>query len=332
MVHTRLTLLVEDLADLAGAIPGGKSFPSIELLLSRADFLPAPALGPDAQRMSLFGLPAGKVPVAALTRLADGNKPMPAGRYWLRADAVSQQADMIRVFMTGAGLDGFSPQERQELCSCIEQVLEDEGLEHCAGPNGRWTLSLESPPGFGFMPLEEALGLDMADALPAEHEARYWRRIMNEAQVALHNNPVNADRRQGGEAVINGIWIWGGGHLPEPARERVFNTVFAQHPVSRGLALLNSSILRDTDSFEPSEVVHDGTVLLDWTVESRDAIAELDRLESLVRGLLTLVRKGSLSLQLVEPGGRNWALNRKSARRIWRRPAPFTALLERFTP
>lgn len=329
MGHTRLTILVEDLANLAGAIPGGKSCPSIELLLARGRFHRAPDLNADGQRMSLFGLPDGEVPVAALTRLAEGDGPMPAGRYWLRADAVSQRADMIRVFMTGAGLEGLTGTERQGICRCIEQVFDDEGLEHHAGAEGRWTLALESQPEFSFLPLEEALGLDMADALPEEPEARDWRRIMNEVQVALHNHPVNIARRQSGELLVNGCWIWGGGFLPASATENLFDAVFSVNPVSCGLALLNDIELRDLRAFDSSGSVNGGRVLLDWTVESRDAGAELDRLESLCEGLLFRVRKGSLAIFLAGPDGLTWEIDRRSLRRFWRKKAPLPELIER---
>ena len=332
MERTRLTLLVEDLVNLAGAIPAGKSFPSLELLLARGDFRLVPTPGADGQRMSLFGLPSGDVPVAALTRLADGGGHMPDGRYWLRADAVSQQADMIRVFMTGAGLEGLTGSEQQDVCRCIEQVFEDEGLDYSTGHNGRWSLALESPPGFSFLPLEDALGQNMADALPAEKEARNWRRIMNEAQVALHNHPVNIEKRQSGQVLVNGIWIWGGGFLPDPVADTPFDTAFSAHPVSRGLALLNKTELQELDSFSPALSMTGGRILLDWTVESRDAAVELDRLENLFHDLLKPLRNGSLSLLLVGSGGEAWEIDRKALRRFWRRPAPLQELIGRRTP
>lgn len=332
MGHTRLTLLVEDLANLAGAISADKSYPSIELLLARGKFLSAPARAADELRSSLFGLADSEVPVAALTRLADGDRPMPPGRYWLRADAVSQRADMTRVFMTGDGFEGTPRSGREEICRCIEQVFDDEGLDYSAGPDGRWTLSLESPPGFQFMSLDNALGLDMADALPAEPEARNWRRIMNEVQVALHNHPVSIAGRKSGQVLVNGIWIWGGGFLPEPAADRSFEAVFAMHPVSRGLALLAGNEVRDLQSFDPAALAAGERVLLDWTVETRDATAELDRLERLFHSLLRPLRKGGLSIRLASPGGRTWEIDRKSLRRFWRRPAPLPELLERCTP
>lgn len=256
---------------------------------------------------------------------------MPAGRYWLRADAVTQRADMTRVFMTGAGLDWLPEPEQQDISRCIGQVFEDEGLDYCAGPGGRWTFSLEAAPGFSFMPLDDALGLDMADALPDGLEARNWRRIINEAQVALHNHQVNIAQRQNGQVEVNGIWLWGGGYLPEPAAETLFEKVFSAHPVSCGLAVLNGSELHDLQSFDPAVFMPGGRTLLDWTVQTRDAPVELGRLESLLDGLLKSLRSGSLSLVLAGPGGLNWAIDKAAMRRFWRRPAPLPELIKRFS-
>ena len=58
---------------------------------------------------------------------------------------------------------------------------------------------LGEPLKFGFTPLDDALGMDMAEVLPEQPESLHWHRIMNEIQIALHASPVNVRRRQNGQ-------------------------------------------------------------------------------------------------------------------------------------
>jgi hypothetical protein len=58
---------------------------------------------------------------------------------------------------------------------------------------------------------------------------------MNELQMLLHDHPVNQAREERGEPVINSLWFWGNGVLPEsvsaPGPE-----ICADHALARGLA------------------------------------------------------------------------------------------------
>ncbi len=60
--------------------------------------------------------------------------------------------------------------------------------------------------------------------------------LMNEAQMLLHEHPVNAEREARGEPALNSIWFWGGGVI-DATKARPFSTVVADDPLARGLAL-----------------------------------------------------------------------------------------------
>jgi hypothetical protein len=62
---------------------------------------------------------------------------------------------------------------------------------------------------------EEALGADLFDHLPKGPEGRRWRALLSEAQVALHQHPLNAERAAAGKPPVNSLWFWGGGVLPD---------------------------------------------------------------------------------------------------------------------
>jgi hypothetical protein len=61
------------------------------------------------------------------------------------------------------------------------------------------------------------------------------RQVMNEAQMLFFDHPVNRAREQRGQVAISGVWLWGEGDLPPPARTR-FSHVRGDDAVLRGLA------------------------------------------------------------------------------------------------
>jgi hypothetical protein len=59
---------------------------------------------------------------------------------------------------------------------------------------------------------------------------------MNEAQMLLHEHPVNAEREGRGALALNSIWFWGGGVI-DAAKARPFSTVVGDDALARGLSL-----------------------------------------------------------------------------------------------
>src|SRR3546814_5998711 len=59
------------------------------------------------------------------------------------------------------------------------------------------------------------------DLLPAGNDGRRWRAVLNEAQIVLHNHPVNAERVRSGRMPVNSLWFHGGEIGRASCRERV---------------------------------------------------------------------------------------------------------------
>jgi hypothetical protein len=274
---THITLLVETLRDLVGALGEPHRFPALEQLYSRGGVHRLPSVTPNHLRFSLFGIePDGDLPVAALTHVSDRKKTPRDNYYWLRSDPVTMWADMAQVFMTSHGFADLDPYERNEIEICIRSVLLEEGIDFHSDHPERWCIALNEPLQFEFTPLDEALGMDVAESLPQHPEARFWRRILNEIQVALHNCPVNIRRRLSGRQEINSVWFWGGGFIPDAATHDPFDTVYSNHPVSRGLAIINDCRLRKQGEAGRGDFNRDGrAVLVDWSPESKYAVEEL---------------------------------------------------------
>jgi len=324
-----VTLLIEDLSRLIAAAPAGLRFPALERAWSRGRAARIPAPSPDHLRFALFGMkPEGHLPVAALTHVNDRNARLRSDYYWLRADPVTMWADMAQVIMTSHGFADLDPYERNEIEICVRDVLREEGIDLHGEHPERWCIALKRPIDFGFTPLDEALGMDVAEALPDHPEARYWRRMLNEVQIALHNCPVNLRRRAQGMREINSVWFWGGGFMPDAAEHYVLDTVYSNHAVTRGLAIINDCRTRNQAECLESSFDGDGqAVLIDWGIDSASVESELALLEGLVGGMLDAVGRNSLALTVYDGGGSGRVYGPADHRRFWRWRKPLSQAL-----
>jgi hypothetical protein len=325
----QVTLLIEDLRQLAAASASGIRHPALERAWARGRAVHLDVPTPNHLRFSLFGLqPEGHLPVAALTHVNDRKQRPRSDYYWLRADPVTMWADMARVIMTSHGFADLDPYERNEVEICVREVLRHEGIDLHADHPERWCIALARPIEFGFTPLDEALGMDVAEALPGHPEARYWRRILNEIQIALHNSPVNVRRRAAGKREVNSVWFWGGGFMPDATKHDVMDTVYSDDAVSRGLAIINDCRLLGKSTALESDYSDDGqAALIDWTVGSDSVDNELAMLEQLVGRLLDRADLGQVSLTLYDGGGRGCRYGPRARRRFWRRRMPLAQVL-----
>lgn len=331
MDAVHLSLLVESLGELAAAVPEDFRCPVLERAWTRGRPCSLESPSPNHLRFSLFGIePDGQLPIAALTHVNDRKRPLDAHYYWLRADPVTLWADMARVFMTRFGFADLDPYERNEIENTLREVLLSEGIELHGDHPERWCIPLKRPLEFEFTPLDHALGMDLADAMPDHPEALHWRRILNEIQVALHHCPVNLRRRANGHPEINSVWFWGGGFIPDAAPRFLLDTVYSDHPVTRGLAIINDCRLKQQMEAAENGFGRDGrAVLLDWQPRSSNAEAELGDLERLVGSLMDLVARRELVLTIYDGSGRGRSSGNWERKRFWRRRRPLREVLPR---
>lgn len=164
-------------------------------------------------------LPRG-LPIAALTRQLDAADAMHFT--WLRADPGYVRPDMATVRLMACGELDISPDECDALLKPLKPLFGDEGFPISAPVPQRWYLCL--PPDArlpAFPPPQDVLGDDLFAHLPDGDLGRRWRRLLNEAQVILHNHPVNAQRAAAGKLPVNTLWFWGEGRLPDHVRSAV---------------------------------------------------------------------------------------------------------------
>lgn len=218
-------------AALAEAVP---RLPALETLMSGGWQGPAFEGGAEAWLCDRFGVPRQQdYPVAALCALADGLSP--GNRAWLRADPVHFALLRDSLVLAAAASD-LAMEETDALLATLNAHFAADGFQFSAPAADRWYVSFDHPLGLRTRALPEALGGVVDAMMPQGEDAPRWRGWLNEAQMLLHDHAVNTAREARGDLVVNSIWPWGGGTLPNSV-ETLHTAVWAEDPLARGLGL-----------------------------------------------------------------------------------------------
>jgi len=291
-----LTLLLPERRRFAGqpmAIEVGRA-------LARADRLDDGEPGERAQLLRHFDLLPRGWPMAAITREMDAGDAVL--HRWLRADPAHVRPDMTGARVLAIGELGLDAAEAEALVKPLRPLFGDAGFQISAPVPSRWYLALPVESQLpAFAPPEQVLGDDLFTHLPEGPEGRRWRALLNEAQVILHNHPVNAARVAAGKLAVNSLCFWGAGKLPDHVRTG-HAVVATADPELQALARLAG--LKATAE---GPQLFDLRRQRDWTkVESH-----------LLPGLRELGRD---ELQLDFADGARWSLRSGQRWRFWRRP------------
>ena len=206
----------------------------LSLWRARGDRLADAKPGREAALRECFEFIGTTLPVAALTRSLDAGDA--AGATWVRADPAYAQADAVTARLMACGDLRLSRDESDELARALRPLFGDAGFPLEAARPERWYLRC---PGEAHLPEfadpASVLGDDLMRHLARGDNERQWRSLFNEAQVILHNHPVNLRRVERGLTPANSLWFWGAGKLPDWVRTR-FTQVASGDPVVVALA------------------------------------------------------------------------------------------------
>src|SRR6266704_6771742 len=215
-------------------LPRADSLAAAETLIARGRRRRRSLVSPEAWLFGRFAVARQRDwPVAPYTLLADGEAPGP--HYWMRADPVHLQLGRDSLGLTDSAAFHVSRAESEALVVALNRHFGRTMLFHPWRP-ARWYVRIEKAPDMQTTPSAAARGAAIDDKLPSGPDAMRFHALMNEAQMLLHEHPVNAEREARGEPALNSVWFWGGGVIAA-AKDRPFSTVFGDDPLARGLAL-----------------------------------------------------------------------------------------------
>lgn len=284
--------------------------PDMQRWLARGDVLDQ-GVGGEQAASSYFRWPGADLPAAALLREHLGRNAGEAT--WLCADLAHVRPDMTGARMLACGDLDLAPEDAEALAGPLRPLFGDLGMRLETGLPSRWFLRLpQGSPLPSFDPPGEVLGDDIVGHLPAGDAGRRWRRLFNETQILLHQNPVNAQREKRQRMPANSLWLWGGGSLPAWVKPKV-GKVYADDLLPAALATRANVPVHALEAF-------DGKRRLD-----ADTLLDLGRSSSpqaclgMLSGLLQRRRMQALVLHF--SGGERWRITRAQRWRFWRRGA-----------
>jgi hypothetical protein len=329
-------LLVSDLfwPASAGNEPySGIALPALEIVLARGRRARTPGASLERWLAAQYRLPDA-LPLAPFSLRGDGGEP--GADWWMRADPVHLKVHGDQLVLADASRLAVTPEESRECVEALNSHFASDGISFIAPHPQRWYARTATEPRLHTTPTLEAAGRSVEALLPQGEDGARWRKVINEAQMLLHEQPCNETREQQGRLAINSIWIWG------PGRDRgvaaSFDAVWTDHPLAKGLAAASGIA---TQSLPASgapllESRHAGTHLVvvpqpataygDLPVW-REAVENLERswTSVLVAGLWGGVLD-SLTLYGLGPDyGYTSVLTRRDRLRVWRTRRPLRA-------
>src|SRR3989441_5929998 len=205
--------------------PAEARLPSLELLLARGRARSGESRPLERWLAEAFGLEDEPIAAGALTALA-GNRD-PGEERWVRADPVHLRLMRDRLILVPAAAFGLSREEAEALCETLNEHFAGR-LDILPVQPQRWSarlqMELEVSAGSSF----DMAGRELQAHLPGDA-------LLNEAQMVLHEHPVNEAREARGEPAVNSLWLWGAGRVPLKTQSR-WQSGAAGDPLAVGLA------------------------------------------------------------------------------------------------
>lgn len=279
-------------------------------------------------------------PIAALTAWSDGL--VADEHYWLRVDPVHLR--LLRDSLTMADCKPFdlTSEEAHSLLDTLNRHFAVDGLQLLAPAANRWYLQLPQPAALITHPLAEVVGRDVDECLPQGSDAMLWHGWINEAQMLLHDHPVNQEREHRGQLPVNSIWPWGGGVLAGPASIS-YQGVWSGDGLARALAGLAGgeaqAVPVSTEAWlDKTPVVGKHLIMLDalnnpelrqdagsWqqTMQQLDRLWFAPLLQALKAGRISRIHLHLAGFRAV----RSFTVERTNLWKFWRRPKPLETYL-----
>ncbi len=240
-------------------------------------------IGYELQLLSMLGLgefETAQLPIADCLYL-DGNSGSQACVQPVALDASHDDARLL----PGHCLE-ITMHEAQVLAASLNELWNPDGINVDPVTPIEWRLTGQASASLSCPPVSAIAYRSVADALPRRAEAAAWRQLLTEAQMLLHEHPVNVSRQQRGLRAINSIWCFGGAPLEAPQSESSVSLI-SNDAFTQGLAkklgvdcqpLIATELIPSLDALASETVVIVDTSLQNsWLANDSDAFETQSR-------------------------------------------------------
>lgn len=269
-------------------------------------------------------------PVAPIMAQMDSRNVSKASEgYWLRIDPVHLRIENNHILLVDSQMLNISPKEASDFADSINELLAKERLILLPLYPHRWYMHSDETPVMQTRLLSEVAGKNINNQLPVGEDSIIWVRRINEIQMLLHEHTLNQKREMDGEPVINGLWVWGGGSMPQNLTA-LSSELWSNHDFAQGLADASGMECRSLPSNAydciSSAQGNQQLILLDSLQKYacyRDVAAwrnEITKLEcDWFSPLLDLLKKGCIAkLTLTVLGERSTRIFSLTPRSLWK--------------
>ena len=253
--------------------------------------------------------------------------------FWICADPVHLVVDRDSLVLQPRSQLQLSKADSLALFATLETHFAKIGMRMAHIDSGHWCLGVPDRPHLVTSDLELVEGWDVNDEMPSGQDSATWQRYVTEAQMILHDHPVNVARASRGEPVINSLWLWGGGVSPQP--EKSFDSMSVNDAFLQEIGKLSGAQMIRCDAGEFSGI-GSGNALAELPVSPGiDYGNALSKLEAdWIAPAWRALRTGKLdrfTVVLQLPGAVvECACDRKSRTRFWKMARPLTRSLSKF--
>ena len=220
---------------MESAIADGNTAPVLRRMLSRGELQRFPAIDAEIWLCQAFEVEQREDwPVAPLTAAVDG---IDIGTdYWLRADPVYLQLQRHGTRVLAAPALTVNEAEATALVAALNAHFSSDGMTLTAPHPTRWYIRQTESAGVTAPTLGATAGKSLPPTPLTGPRASHWHRVLTEAQMVLHDHPVNQAREARGLPVVNSLLLWGGGRKSTvPGRN--FSEVWSDDPLATALAV-----------------------------------------------------------------------------------------------
>jgi hypothetical protein len=248
-------------------------------------------------------------PIAATALCAD--RGAVAAAWVCLATPVHYIAEMTSVRLAGDGILTLSPQHADALAVDFNRVWQGAGIALTVARSGQLLCLFDRPVVASSRDPHEALGQLIEEYLPAGAGSAPLRQLISETEMWLFEHGVNDARGKAAQAVVNGLWFWGGG------------APLAALPAVRGWVggddVFFNAFGARTDAGLGSGVV---------AVNGAPGSASWQEIESRwLRPAIAQLHSGELSRLEISIENWRFTLNSRTLRRFWRRRKPWWEFL-----
>lgn len=320
------------------------SIPSLEILLSKSISMQHPS----QQEMEIWLCKTFKIakqqnwPIASILLHTDGSDEMKNSKdFWIRADPVHLRIEQNHIMLADSQIFKISKEEAEQIVQDLNHNLGSHDFSFLPLRPDRWYIRTTRTPEIQTHTLSRVTGMNINNLLPTGNESIIWHRIFNEIQMLLHEHPINQIRESRGELIINSVWFWGEGNMPQSIQSP-YAHIWSDHDLPRALALAtntnHSKLPLNANELLQTEIAGNHLIVLDTLLgkaKYRDAYRWRETLKDMERNwfspLHMALRKGKIKqltiTALHENSSQDFVIMRSNLWKFWLMIKPLSSYI-----